>query len=52
LQHRIVIDAQYCRRSWLCHETSHLLHPREQHGSGWRTTVAKMWRAEFGIDVD
>jgi hypothetical protein len=50
LHHRISIDAQCCRRSWLIHETAHLLNPREQHGARWRDTVIRIWKAEFGID--
>jgi hypothetical protein len=51
LEHKIIIDARFCRRSWLVHEIAHLLNPAEQHGVHWRETVMRMrmWRQEFGI---
>jgi hypothetical protein len=50
LEHKIVIDASRCRRSWVQHETMHILNPAEQHGPRWCRGMIELWHREFGVD--
>jgi hypothetical protein len=49
LEHTVRIGHEYCRRSWLAHETIHLCIPEEQHGPRWRRAMIGVWAQEFMI---
>lgn len=51
-QHRIVVDASYCRRSVLIHEAAHLITAGDLHGARFCGALADLWALGFSIDRD
>lgn len=52
-RHRIDVAPNMLRRQVLAHEVAHLLAWRDpHHGGEFCSTIARIWEAEFGIEVE